>query len=128
LAILDPIKEKLPEGGFGVSCPQGWNRLIARMSYVLTALAIYSQARRSQFFFDPLRIAYYIFPTRYDWPPFLHLPAFDTWSQSNLFDSRTQMPLYAFACLYENRKNLKSNTYRPECQRSLALGSVLESG
>jgi hypothetical protein len=52
-----------------------------------TMFAIYNQARRPEFFFDPLRIVYYIFLTRYDWLPFLHLPAFDTWHQSNLSDS-----------------------------------------
>jgi hypothetical protein len=79
----------------------------------LTMLAICSPARRHGFFFGPLRIVYYISPTHYDWLLFLRLPAVDTSPQNNLFDSRTQKLLYAFACLYKSRKNLKSNTDRP---------------
>jgi len=74
--------------------------------------SIYNQEHRPEFFFDPLRIAYYIFPNRFDWRPFLHLPAFDTLFQNNLFYLQTQMLLYGFAYPYENRKNLRSSTYR----------------
>ena len=78
-----------------------------------TVVAIYSQEHRPEFFFDPLRIVYYIFPIHFDLRPFLRLPAFDTLFQNNLFYLQTRKLLCAFAYPYENRKNLRSSTYRP---------------
>ena len=84
-----------------------------RIRILQRLVAIYIQEHRPEFFFDPLRIVYYIFQNHFDLQLFLHLPAFDTLFQSNLFDSQTRKLLYAFAYPYENKKNLRSSTYRP---------------